>query len=182
MASQSVPPLPANASLSEIETVDLPTLYGYAGFKKMDFSKSDEVGKIMGEVLGGAYGSAAQKQIPLGKFAFSGYVGEMDESSETCDSWMGFTTETDKPTEVKEGMFSGVTLMPGKYVKITLTGPYDGIKVGWTKLHQHLKEKGLKYRSSEDNTQIYMYELYHNDPASVRPEELKTEIFAAFEE
>ena len=74
------------------------------------------------------------------------------------------------------GLISTRTLPGGRHAVATYLGPYSGLAEAWnTFCGKLIPAAGLKFRSGES------FEMYMNDPRSVSPEEIRTDIFVPVE-
>ena len=119
-----------------------------------------EIGKGYGEIMGYLGPLGVQ---PVGP-PFTMYHN-MDMAN--LDVTMGFPVGATHPGEgrVKPG-----TLPGGRTAVALHRGPYEEIEKTYTALQKFVQEQG-------ETPQPFMYETYLNDPQTVAPSDLKTEIF-----
>jgi predicted enzyme related to lactoylglutathione lyase/effector-binding domain-containing protein len=72
-----------------------------------------------------------------------------------------------------ENGYSKFAVGGGKFIKSVLTGPYDLLPKAWAAIFAHLEKTG----QSKGEVSGLGFECYMNDPSTVKPEELRTEIF-----
>ena len=84
---------------------------------------------------------------------------------------VGIPIDAEDSPEVDEPAFINLT-MPGKYLKATHEGPYDGVMKTYDDiLSMTLKFEGLELVSAP------IIELYRNSPQEVHEDELRTDIY-----
>ena len=86
------------------------------------------------------------------------------------DAALSFPPGTDVPAGLIERRVAA-----GKYASTIHTGTYDGLGKTWATLKQELAARGMRA------TGAVSYEVYLNDPMSVSPGELRTELFTPVE-
>ncbi len=68
-----------------------------------------------------------------------------------------------------EGELQAIVVPGGKVCTTILTGPYDGLPQAWEALTNYATSEGLE-------SHTWGYEIYLNDPGSVPPEEIQTQL------
>jgi AraC family transcriptional regulator len=154
-------------SFMNVEAVTLPERVGYAVRHTGPYCGVSE-----------AFGRLCAFAGPRGLFLRSGAQtaavyydepGEVSDESLRSDAFV--LTETDV---VPEGGVRIAEIPGGRYAKTLYVGPYSGIGDAW----KHFVEKAVPAAGYEFQGGL-TFDLYLNDPGSVPPEKLETELYAA---
>ncbi len=119
------------------------------------------------QFLGKAYGSVMQYLSELGELPHGApFAAYYNMDMENLDIEAGFPVG--KPLPAKENILSG-EIPGGEYAAGTFTGPYEELSAIYDALNEWMQTNG------HEPTGI-VYELYLNDPSTVAPQELQTQI------
>jgi len=89
------------------------------------------------------------------------------------DLCIGFALSKEVADTLKEEKECTKHVIPaGNYLKTVLTGAYDNLPVAWGAAMNYIKKEGV-----ERDQSWLGFESYVNDPTTVKPEEIRTEIF-----
>lgn len=123
------------------------------------------------QLLGASYGAIAQYLGSLGEnpagAPFVAYYNMDMQDMQDLDVEIGFPVS--KPLAGKDNIQPG-KVFGGKVGTCLYVGPYSDCKPAYEALTQFIKDKG------HEPTGV-AYEFYLNDPATVKPDELQTQIY-----
>lgn len=99
-------------------------------------------------------------------------------SDDQVDLCIGFALEkTIGDRLIEEQGMTKHTIPSGTYLKCISIGPYDQMSIAWAKTFEHLKSIGV-----ERDDSLLGLESYMNDPSTVKPEDLQTDIYIKISE
>lgn len=158
-------------SLSEIKTVDLEDKYfiGYLYKTKIDLSVMQQA---YTEGIQKSYTHAMQSGLVEGDFVPAALYHKWDEKNGETEFHAGLFLHKD--VAALEGM-DKVAMENGKYATISKFGPYgQGDMEAHTALGKYLEAHNCVPKNP-------ILELYVNDPTTVKPEEVQTDIYYAID-
>ena len=147
------------------KTVDVQSFIGYAHTSKID----DEAMKLIyGESLPKAGMYATEKGLQLGDYVPGAIFTKWDEENSEAEFMVGLFLMKD--LDPAEGMQS-VKLPKGDVIMVSKFGNYGtGDYETHNALGAYLQENGLTMNGDP-------YEMYVNDPTTVKPSEIQTDIY-----
>ncbi|MGB0895744.1 MAG: SRPBCC family protein [Flavobacteriaceae bacterium] len=161
------PPAPkVDYSLGGIMDIkqDAQQFIGYKHSSKIDH---EEMTKLFMESLPKAGMHAVAQNLEQADYIPGAVFTKWDEETGEAEFYIGLVIKKDIP--LAEGM-EKVMLPEGRNVMITKYGPYgSGDQEAHMAIDTYLKSNGLEQNGA-------IWELYLNDPGSVKPEEIETEI------
>jgi len=120
------------------------------------------------KLLGASFGAVAQQIGSFGEApAGAPFVAYYNMEMQNLDIEIGFPVS--RPL-TGEGNIQPSQIFGGKVATCLYVGPYGDIGPAYEALTQHVKEKGLEASG-------VAYEFYLNDPQTVQPAELQTQIY-----
>ncbi|MGD0817517.1 MAG: GyrI-like domain-containing protein [Methanomassiliicoccales archaeon] len=126
--------------------------------------QNTQIKSMMGEMFGQLWMFMEKNKIEVAGPPFAIYH---DYDQQKCDMECGFPTT--KP-EIGEGNIISSSIPGGKCVFAVYTGPYDKIMGKYAEVREYIRKEGLKPKK-------VMWERYLNDPATVKADQLVTEIY-----
>jgi len=152
--------------LSEVTTLDMEPKYfiGYPYSTKID---ADEMKKAFDEGLPKAFQQAMEAGINPAEIIAGSLYYKWDEEKGETDFKVGVFVNEDKTPEGMEQVKVG----NAKFAKISKYGPY-----GQGDYEAHIA-MGEYLKANNCEPKIPIYEMYVNDPAKVKPEEVQTDIY-----
>ncbi|MGB1268458.1 MAG: SRPBCC family protein [Flavobacteriaceae bacterium] len=161
------PPKPApNFSLGGIMNITQDAQQ-FIGYKQSIAIDHDAMTKLFMAYLPKAGKHAVSQKLTAEDYIPGSIFTKWDEENNQAEFYIGLIVKKDIP--LAEGM-EKVMLPAGRNVMISKYGPYG---TGDMEAHMAI-DKYLKANALEQNGAIW--ELYLNDPGSVKPEEIETEI------
>jgi effector-binding domain-containing protein/uncharacterized protein YndB with AHSA1/START domain len=163
--------IPDKYTLSKVSVVDTDdkVFVGYPYKMKIE---QEAMMKAFTEALPKAGMHAAKSGLVEGDFIPAALYHKWDEKTGETEFHIGLFLN--KELTPAEGM-EKVEIKGGKYVKISKYGNYgDGDYEAHTAIAKYLEETKMK-------SKFPLYELYVNDPAKVKPEEIQTDIYYPIE-
>ncbi len=158
--------MPDPYKLSEITTLNMENKFfiGYPYTTKIDPS---EMKKAFDEALPKSYKSAMEAGINAETITAGALYHKWDEEKNETDFHVGvFINENKKPEGMEQVKVGGA-----KFAKISKFGPY-----GQGDYEAHIA-MGNYLKANNCEAKIPIYEMYVNDPAKVKPEEVQTDIY-----
>jgi effector-binding domain-containing protein len=120
------------------------------------------------QVLGASYGAIAQYLGSLGENpAGAPFVAYYNMDMQNLDIEIGFPVS--RPLD-GQGNIQPSQVFGGKLATCLYVGPYSGVGPAYDALTQFVKDNGLEASGAA-------YEFYLNDPQTVQPSELLTQIY-----
>ncbi len=161
------PPQPeATYSLGGIMNIkqDAQQFIGYKHTSKIDH---EQMTKLFMESMPKAGIHAATHKLENTDYTPGAVFTKWDEEKGEAEFYIGLVVKKDIPLD--EGM-EKITLPKGRNVMVAKYGPYGtGDQQAHMAIDTYLKENGLEQNGA-------IWELYLNDPETVEPEEIETEI------
>jgi len=161
--------MPKAFTLGEVEEVTLPsqTFIGYLQKTSTDMSP-EEMSKLFMEFMPKAGMYIADKLTPEAYIPGTFYT-KWDEETKEAEFYIGLLLKTE--TAPAEGM-TKIEIPEGKALKIAKFGNYGkGDYEAHTALAKHMQENNIEMNGTS------VWELYVNDPTTVKPEEIQTDIY-----
>ncbi|MFY7672714.1 GyrI-like domain-containing protein [Tenacibaculum sp. MEBiC06402] len=159
--------IPNKYTLSKVSVVDTEAKV-FVGYPYKMKIEQEAMMKAFTESLPKAGMHAANSGLVEGDFVPAALYHKWDEKTGETEFHIGIFLNKEMP--LAEGM-EKVEIKGGKYAKISKLGNYgDGDYEAHTAIAKYLEAANMK-------SQFPLYELYVNDPAKVKPEEIQTDIF-----
>lgn len=139
----------------------------FIGYKHASKIDHEQMTKLFMESLPKAGMHAAAQKLEQTDYTPGAVFTKWDEENGEAEFYIGLVVRKDIP--LAEGM-EKITLPKGRNVMVTKYGPYGtGDQQAHIAIDTYLKENGLEQNGA-------IWELYLNDPESVNPEDIETEI------
>lgn len=162
------PPAPPKATYSLGSVLSLKQdAQQFIGYKLVSKTDHEVMTKLFMEYMPKAGMHAASQKLAHTDYTPGAVFTKWDEEKGEAEFYIGLVVRKD--VALDEGM-EKITLPEGKNVMITKYGPYGiGDQEAHMSIDKYLKENGLEQNGG-------IWELYVNDPGTVKPEEIETEI------
>lgn len=139
----------------------------FIGYKQVSNIDHEAMTKLYMEFMPKAGMHAATQKLEDTDYTPAAVFTKFDEEKGEAEFYIGLVVRKD--VALAEGM-EKLTLPKGENVMITKYGPYGtGDKEAHMAIDKFLKENGMEQNGA-------IWELYVNDPGTVKPEEIETEI------
>jgi len=139
----------------------------FIGYKQVSKIDHEAMTKLYMEFMPKAGMHAAAQKLTNTDYTPAAVFTNWDEEKGEAEFYIGLVVRKDVPLD--NGM-EKLTLPKGQNIMITKYGPYGtGDQEAHTAINKHLISNGLEQNGA-------IWELYVNDPMTVKPEDIETEI------
>jgi len=138
----------------------------YLYVEKTTSMDQNEIGTAMGEGFQKVYTQMMVAEVTPSGQALSVYL---TPPGDKMTYHVGFSIAEDELHKAGNGV-SGAVLPTRRVVKCTHQGPYDQLSATYTRIMAQMESEGLQCTGPS-------WEIYVNDPATVEPDALLTEIY-----
>jgi len=162
------PPAPPEATFSLGAVLSLKQdAHQFIGYKQVTKIDHEAMTKLFMEFMPKASMHAAVQELADTEYTPAAVFTKWDEEKGEAEFYIGLIVRKDVALDEE---MEKITLPAGENIMITKYGPYGtGDQEAHMAIDKYLKEKGLEQNGA-------IWELYVNDPGTVKPEDIETEI------